>query len=95
MFAHYAQQTHNKTVLIQNANSCAIIYDCTCDSRCYDYTDGHICKCIHRVHSLKIAENGKQSVEEQGIPADLDSSSGELDMLACAESTRPHEKGLL
>ena len=45
---------------------------------------------------MKIVESGKQSVEEQGTPADLDdSSSGELDMLAYGESTRSHEKGLL
>ena len=23
-----------------------------CDPRCFDYTNGHICKHIHRVHSL-------------------------------------------
>ena len=24
-----------------------------CDERCYDYGNGHICKHIHRVHSLQ------------------------------------------
>lgn len=26
----------------------------TCDDRCYDHSNGHICKHIHRVHSLQI-----------------------------------------
>lgn len=30
---------------------CVHMYEC--DSRCFDYTNGHICKHIHRVHSLK------------------------------------------
>ena len=25
----------------------------TCDDRCHDYGNGHICKHIHRVHSLQ------------------------------------------
>ena len=29
---------------------CLHMYEC--DSRCFDYTNGHICKHIHRVHSL-------------------------------------------
>lgn len=24
----------------------------TCDEKCYDYSNGHICKHIHRLHSL-------------------------------------------
>lgn len=28
----------------------------TCDPYCYEYTNGHICKHIHRVHSLKVQE---------------------------------------
>lgn len=28
-----------------------------CDDRCYDYGNGHICKHIHRVHSLQQLEH--------------------------------------
>ena len=24
----------------------------TCDGKCYDYNNGHVCKHVHRVHSL-------------------------------------------
>ena len=26
----------------------------TCDEYCYDYTNGHVCKHIHRAHSLRL-----------------------------------------
>ena len=34
----------------------------TCDSRCYDYGNGHICKHVHRVHSLQ--QIGHQETSE-------------------------------
>lgn len=30
-----------------------------CDDRCYDYGNGHICKHVHRVHSLQRVENSE------------------------------------
>lgn len=38
----------------------------TCDKGCYDYNNGHMCKHIHRVHSM--------NVEKQRQPTDTDDS---------------------
>ena len=35
-----------------------------CDSRCFDYTNGHICKHIHRVHSLLQDNSSAGPLEE-------------------------------
>ena len=55
-----------------------------CDSTCYDFNNGHICKHIHRVHSL---EYGSQSTpdEVQDLNSDID--------LSYAESVFRREKG--
>ncbi len=50
-----------------------------CDSSCYEYNNGHICKHIHRVHSLENStdvdlSSGNQSFENLEIE------------LSCAES---------
>ena len=38
----------------------------TCDDRCYDYGNGHICKHIHCVHSLQYhQEEGSDEVLDQ------------------------------
>ena len=38
-----------------SATECVFLclHMCECDSRCFDYTNIHICKHIHRVHSLR------------------------------------------
>ena len=38
----------------------------TCDDRCYDYGNGHICKHIHRVHSLQYhQQQGSDEAQDQ------------------------------
>jgi len=36
----------------------------TCDERCYDYGNGHICKHIHQVHSLQQRYDSSEAVSE-------------------------------
>ncbi len=40
---------------------CVHMYEC--DDSCYDYNNGHICKHIHRVQSLVLAQSGNTAVE--------------------------------
>lgn len=48
---------------------CLHMYEC--DSRCFDYTNGHICKHIHRVHSLgheSSTENSQANISHADDP---------------------------
>ena len=48
-----------------------------CDSNCYTYTNGHICKHIHRVHSLVINScNPHETVYDEDMP----NSESQMDM---------------
>lgn len=63
-----------------------------CDSTCYDFNNGHICKHIHRVHSL---DNGNQSTPHEQEPDGLfEDLSPEID-LSYAESVFCREKGII
>ncbi len=65
----------------------------TCVPQCYAYTNGHICKHIHKVHSLSIAKQGTTpSSVKQPDPMYNDSMSEE-DPFAYAEATEEHQKG--
>ena len=35
----------------------------SCDHQCYDYSNGHICKRIHRVHSIWLQSNDIENSE--------------------------------
>ena len=77
-FAEWPQcalrQTANmKCVAPECGNLCYHQY--RCDSSCYDYTNGHICKHLHRVHSMKIAT-------EISTVADTDTSTSVDDTLS-------------
>ena len=61
---------------------CLHMYNC--DSTCYDFNNGHICKHIHRVHSLEH--------ERQSIPDEDEDVCPEID-LSYAESVFCREKG--
>ncbi len=66
-----------------------------CD-QCYDYSNGHICKHIHRVHSIRshpLFTNSTEDVSHdcQGIPeAEFSSGSeeSEIEPLEYAESIK-------
>ena len=67
----------------------------TCDKACYDFNNGHICKHIHRVHSITQASttaiehtNNQPSSEEMRLE-----DSYELDPLEYAESIIPPQQG--
>ena len=42
---------------------CLCIHMYRCDSRCYSYNNGHICKHIHRVHSLSQIKQPATTIE--------------------------------
>lgn len=73
-----------------------------CDPLCYDYTNGHICKHIHRIRSLHNATidhvdgcvNGDTTLDRPGDDeGDDESSSSDLDILSYAETCIPHSQG--
>lgn len=46
------------------AECCRLCYHMySCAEQCYDYTNGHICKHIHRVHSIKMFSHQGSSTE--------------------------------
>ena len=46
-----------------------------CDSRCYNYNNGHICKHIHCIHAFYRKQQQEQSVED---PEDVKYGSSEM-----------------
>ena len=68
----------------------AIMYHC--DHQCYDYSNGHICKHIHRVHSMRLnlqADNPSEHGSVTNLDVDLSSESeSDNDPLEFAESVR-------
>ena len=72
----------------------------TCDSRCYAYTNRHICKHIHRVHSLNIGAQVPSALladtgNDMSLQPQMAVKSDDDEMLAYAESTRTHSAGKL
>ena len=51
---------------------CAHMY--SCDKKCYDYNIGHVCKHIHRVHSMFHQESSKRPLSQE-LDNDFDSIS--------------------
>ena len=52
-----------------------------CDQACYDYHNGHICKHIHRVHSLIVHLQGKGQITDITESTDLSSPLSHDDAL--------------
>ena len=66
-----------------------------CDSKCYDYNNGHICKHIHRVHSLTQLEQvdptlNCSTAQEEEEEEEEENSNTEI---AYAESMFDSKKG--
>ena len=58
-----------------------------CDQQCYDYSNGHICKHIHRVHSIRLsllADGDSEQCTTNGFSSD----TSDNDPLEFAESVR-------
>ena len=80
-----------------------------CSRQCYDFNNGHICKHIHRVHSLRLASgtcmNGSNSTSQQMLHLTQPLSSNEVEDhdilddlytdIAYAESVFDPKKGWL
>lgn len=70
-----------------------------CDSKCYDFNNGHICKHIHRVHSLNSSSSNSTSLElakkteENESETDAYSSSDDFTEIAYAESIFDSKQG--
>ena len=59
-----------------------------CDSKCYDYTNDHVCKHIHRVHSLF-----HQSLPRSPTAPEID-INGPDDNISYAESVFDPNRGM-
>ena len=51
----------------------------TCDTMCYEYNNGHVCKHIHRVHSVNVQK-------QNDVTAHLSSTS---ESVPCVENNSP------
>lgn len=56
-----------------------------CDHQCYDYSNGHICKHIHRVHSMRLSSQADDSDSTPVIELTSETES-DCDPLEFAES---------
>ena len=64
-----------------------------CDTMCYDYTNGHVCKHIHRVHAIaRTISDISTVVTDLAEGADCESDT-EFDNLEFAVSLRDPHKG--
>ena len=57
----------------------------SCDHQCYDYSNGHICKHIHRAHSICLqsndienSEHSSESDEETHDPLEISESATDI-----------------
>ena len=67
---------------------CAHMYKC--DDACYDFNNGHLCKHIHRVHSLECTHDSNQPTSP--VEQQCDQSSTETN-LSFAETFPGQQKG--
>ena len=66
----------------------------TCDKTCYDFNNGHLCKHIHRVHSMlqsQAANITTNLIDPQCLHST--DSEDDFDPLEYAESTVPPQQG--
>ena len=71
---------------------CYHMYKC----QCYDFKNGHLCKHIHRVHSMKKHDERQTKAEEHECRLDALADEGNMsdaDPLECAESVVPPKQG--
>lgn len=59
-----------------------------CDSLCYDFNNGHLCKHIHRVHSLHSHPAEKVEIDGESVIED------DVDYLSYAEPCKPPSQGI-
>ena len=57
----------------------------SCDHQCYDYSNGHICKHIHRAHSIWLqsndienSEHSSESDKETHDPLEISESATDI-----------------
>lgn len=84
----------NDELLCTAAECCRLCYHMySCDNQCYDFTNGHICKHIHRVHSLRLQERPSEATVglEGEAASDIESDD---DPLEFAESVRNNTTGI-
>ena len=65
-----------------------------CDTNCYDYNNGHICKHVHRVHSI-LAQSKNIETEKAIEAQEADSSEEEMDYMSYADPIQNHQTGLI
>lgn len=59
-----------------------------CDTQCYDYSNGHICKHIHRVHSMRLSLNAADTSHSELFTELSSETEPDNDPLEFAESVR-------
>ena len=73
---------------------CLCLHMYKCDTTCYDFNNAHICKHIHRVHSLEIKKHPLTTSTLQEC-SDQEELLNDLDCeLSYAESTFHQGKGM-
>ena len=61
----------------------------TCDEYCYDYTNGHLCKHIHRAHSLRLkTQECEPEPDYHELQSEPENNSDIDDPLEFAENVR-------
>ena len=63
-----------------------------CDPSCYDYNNGHICKHVHKVHSVARSHSVQRVTPDPEYQDDT--SDEEMDYLSYAEPVQNSQKGI-
>ena len=63
-----------------------------CDPSCYDYNNGHICKHVHKVHSVARSHSVQRATPDPEYQDDT--SDEEMDYLSYAEPVQNSQKGI-
>ena len=84
------ESTHMTCTQEECKQLCYHMYIC-----CYDYTNGHLCKHIHRVHSIRMQVQPNHSIStlNHGLRGRPDNDS-DIDPLEFAESVRDLTTGM-
>ena len=59
-----------------------------CDDQCYDYNNGHMCKHIHRVHSMRVSESSYDDETTNSGLSGFEDGDSDSDPISYAESVR-------
>ena len=89
---HECEFSQDPTVCVQKECIKLCYHMYSCSRQCYDYSNGHICKHIHRVHSLNVTTQLSESQPESThyFVDEMDN-----DPLSFVESVRDNSKGIL